>query len=502
MPFSSAADFQEALDTVRESFAAGITKNKQWRRHQLKRLWWMVEDNKDAICMALYKDLHKHRFESVMTDCAAIQNDIIHTLSMLDRWTADEKPARTDFLNFIGGTTVRKEPLGVSLIIGAWNYPMLLLLQPLIAALAAGCAVILKPSDVAVESQELLMRIVPEYLDQKGVQIISAGPQEMTYILQHRFNHIFFTGSAGVAKIVHAAASKHLTPVTLELGGQGPAIVCKSANIEVSARRIAATKFMNAGQICLNVNHVLVDPAVKDELVARLGHYFEVFIGESNQEPSHYTSIINERNFDRLDGLLQKTKGQVVYGGNRNRDSLFFSPTIVLVDQDDILLSSEIFGPILPVLVADLDTALRHTAKGEHPLAIYAFTSKRDEKQYILDHSMSGGVTFNDCFLHAGAKDAPFGGVGESGMGYYHGPHGILAFSHLRTYMNGLPAWMESAMAFRYPPYQLANINKMSPTVRPSFDREGNDVGRMGALMKLAAGLAGLTAVYIFRAAA
>lgn len=212
----------------------------------------MLEDNKDKIHDALYKDLGKHRHESLSADYAAIQSDVMHTINNLDKWTADERPARTDLVNFLGGTTVRKEPLGVVLIIGAWNYPFLLLLQPMLAAIAAGCAIVLKPSDVAVASQDLLMEIIPQYLDQEAIRCISAGAKEMAYVLEHRFDHILYTGSSSVAKFITEAAAKHLTPVTLELGGQGPAIVCETADVDLSAKRIAATKFMNAGQVSMN----------------------------------------------------------------------------------------------------------------------------------------------------------------------------------------------------------------------------------------------------------
>lgn len=209
----------------------------------------MIEDNKTRICNALYIDLHKHYQEAYIGDCANIQADILRTLKKLDEWTKDERPEKSDPLNFVGRATVRKEPLGVTLIIGAWNFPVSLLLQPMAAAIAAGCAVILKPSDVVCATQDVLMEIIPQYMDQDAIRCISAGPQEMGYILEHRFDHIFYTGSPNIAKIIHAAAAKHLTPVTLELGGQCPAIVAESANLDLAAKHIAVTKFMNAGQV-------------------------------------------------------------------------------------------------------------------------------------------------------------------------------------------------------------------------------------------------------------
>lgn len=219
----------------------------------------------------------------------------------------------------------------------------------------------------------------------------------------------------------------------------------------------------------------------------RLAYHFNQFLGGERQRPGYYTAIVNERNFDRLDGLLELTKGEILYGGDRDRKTRFFAPTIVLLDEPegDSLLSEELFGPILPVTEASLEDALAMVRTGEHPLAVYGFTNNAAEKERILDQSQSGGVTFNDCFLHAAAKDAPFGGVGNSGLGYYHGRYGVLAFSHLRTHMEGPPSWMESLMWFRYPPYTTAKTAKAAPKVSPPFDRDGNDTKSKGKLVKL-----------------
>ncbi|KAJ5638197.1 Aldehyde dehydrogenase NAD(P)-dependent [Penicillium lividum] len=484
MGFSTTAEFHQArpphaFQTVQDTFVAGVSKNKEWRRQQLKRTWWMIEENKERIAEALHTDLHRHRQESIFSDCSGVQNDILHTLKDLDEWTKDDKPTRWNIINFMGGTTVRKEPKGVVLIIGAWNFPILLLLQPMIAAIAAGCTVILKPSDMAPVCQDLLMEIIPKYLDSDAIRIISAGPQEMSHILEHRFDHIFYTGSGNIAKIVYAAAAKHLTPVTLELGGQGPAIVTPTANIDLSAKHIAATKFQNAGQICLNVNHILVNPQAHDALVKALIHHFNIFMGGQDNRPDYYTHIINERNFDRLDRLLNSTSGQIVYGGQRDRSTRFFAPTIVTgVKPGDSLLSEELFGPILPIMEADLDTALTFTRGTGQPLSAYVFTQNQAEKDRLLNEIQSGGVTFNDCMLHAGAHGAPFGGTGSSGFGYYHGVHGFLEFSYLRTVVNAFPAWMESLMDARYPPYSRKKTEAFAPTVKPPFDRDGKDISQ------------------------
>jgi aldehyde dehydrogenase (NAD+) len=244
-------------------------------------------------------------------------------------------------------------------------------------------------------------------------------------------------------------------------------------------------------QICLNVNHVVVDPTVREALVTSMIKHFDTFMGGRDAKPDYYTHIINERNFDRIDRLLTSTSGKIVYGGQRDRTTRFFAPTIVTgIKPGDPLLSEELFGPILPVMEADLDFALTYTRAGDRPLGIYAFTENKAEKTRILEETQSGGVTFNDCTLHVMARDAPFGGTGPSGQGYYHGPYGVREFSHLRTYVDAMPAWMEWLMDARYPPYSVEKLNKLAPAVKPPFDREGKDTPR--GLAKWVLGLGAL----------
>ncbi|PYH75556.1 aldehyde dehydrogenase [Aspergillus uvarum CBS 121591] len=495
MGYTTQAEVDEALRTVRTTFATGRTKPLAWRRQQLRRLWWMLEDHRPSIIAALQTDLHKSEVETTLVEIGMLQADILHTLDKLAEWTADEKPTRLDPVNLLGGTVVRTEPLGVTLIIGAWNCPFQLALQPLVAAIAAGCAAIVKPSDVSAASEEVLARIIPEYLDPEAVRCVTAGPAEMEYILQQRWDHIFYTGSAKIAKIVHAAAARHLTPVTLELGGQGPAIVTESADVEMAGKRIAGAKFLLAGQVCINVNHILAHPAIRDALVASLARWFDTFNGGPDSIPPYSCHIVNDRNFDRLESLLSRTSGKIVYGGVRDRSTRYFGPTIVVdVQPDDILLTEELFGPILPIVDADLNAALAFTTSLEHALALYAFTNVEAEKDRILQTTSSGGVTFNDCLLHALAKDAPFGGVGHAGMGAYHGKYGIQAFSYRRTVTNALPSVLEGFMDARYPPYTLEKMHKMMPKVTPSFDRDGNERSSVGKVAGAVGAVAALGA--------
>ncbi|KAL6406774.1 putative aldehyde dehydrogenase [Ilyonectria robusta] len=479
MKYTSESLVDEAYLTTSETFASHRTKPLSWRIDQLRKTWWMIEDNKERIAEALYKDMNKHKQDSLSVDAGGIQTACLEALKHLKEWTADDKPNRTEPLNFLGGARIRKEPKGVALIISAWNYPFMELLEPMICAIAAGCTMVLKPSELAVASQDLIAEIVPTYLDQDAIRVVTAGPEGMNHILDKKWDHIFFTGSTPVGKIIYAKAAVHLTTVTLELGGRGPAIVTPKANIDLAAKRIASAKIMNAGQVCLSVNHVFVDPSIKEEFVKALLKYFNLFLSSTSEQPTYYSSIINERNFDRLERLLQQSSGKIIYGGNLDKKTRYFSPTIVDgVLPSDSLMTEELFGPILPILEGTLDEAIAYTNKFDHPLALYGFTDSQEEKNKILSQTSSGGVTLNDCILHMTIKGAPFGGVGGSGIGSYHGPYGFKEFTHLRTVVN-VPGWMEFLFKFRYPPYTdetaAAMIKFSAPVTKVPFDRHGKD---------------------------
>lgn len=287
----------------------------------------MLTDYEPQILAALHADLHKPAWESHITDILALKQDILTTLSNLHAWTKDTKPGGT-LINQLGRTTIRKEPLGAALIIGTWNFPFLVALQPMLAAIAAGCTVLLKPSEVARASQDLMVEMVRKYLDPSAIRIVSGGPAEMGYILRKQYGMIFYTGSPSVARVVARAAAEHLTPTVLELGGQGPAIVAKDADVDLAAKRIAAAKFLNAGQICLSVNHVFVEPEVKIKLLERLWYWFDQF-NDGGEEWEGMCRIVSEKHFDRVVDLLENTDGKVVYGGKRNRTKRIIEPTVV-----------------------------------------------------------------------------------------------------------------------------------------------------------------------------
>ncbi|KAI9150872.1 Aldehyde dehydrogenase, dimeric NADP-preferring [Paramyrothecium foliicola] len=452
------------------TFSTGKTKDIRWRKWQLKQLWWLLEDNEQAIANALQGDLSRHETEALSNEVAPLKKDILEHLRKMEEWAADEPIAEAGFImGRLGKARVRKEPLGVALIIGAWNFPFLLTLQPVIAAISAGCTVLIKPSELSVASQNLMTKLVARYLDPEAVQVVTGGPQETTELLKLKFNHVFFTGSTKVAKYVAASAAKHLTPTVLELGGQGPAIVGQSADCELAAKRIAYVKFLNAGQICLSVNHVFVDPSIHDLFVERLIHWTREFAGQGKTQ---MCKIVNERNHGRLQELVERSKGTIHHIQCAGKtDATFMSPVVATeVQLTDSLLSEELFGPICPVVKATVAEAVWATNQGPHPLAIYIFSKDRAEIDNVLNSTISGGVTVNDTLLHIAVPGAPFGGVGDSGHGYYHGKHGFMAFTHQRTVLE-LPTWLEVLLASRYPPFTSAIQDKALFKPSVSFRR-------------------------------
>ncbi|KAI6600883.1 hypothetical protein MCOR06_000603 [Pyricularia oryzae] len=465
--YTSPETFSEIHKTLNATFASGKTKSIEWRKWQLKQLWWLVHDNEQLIIEALAQDLGRHEMESRAADLAGLKGDILEHIEHLEEWAATEPVKGAGVLfGTLGGAHIRKEPLGVALIIGAWNFPVILALQPVIAAVAAGCCAIVKPSELAGASERVIVELANRYLDGSAIRVVTGGPKETAEFLEYRFDQIFFTGSTKVAKFVAAAAAKHLTPTVLELGGQCPAVVTKTADIDLAAKRIAYVKFLNAGQICLSVNHVFVDPAVHDQFVDSLKRWTVEF-GATGQ----MCNIINERNYDRLSGLLEKTQGKVLCGEKGSRETKKLPATVVdQVTMSDSLLTEELFGPICPVITATPDEAIAAINSLPLPLALYVFSNDQKEIDHVLSNAISGGVTINDALMHVAVPNAPFGGVGDSGMGYYHGRHGFEAFTHKRVVV-GLPRWLEGVMSFRYPPYDVKNAGKMAVKNNLGFQR-------------------------------
>ncbi|QBO59478.1 aldehyde dehydrogenase [Chryseobacterium salivictor] len=440
-------NFKDILTEQRELFDSQKSKNLKFRKMYLEKLKEVILKNEDLLYEAIYKDFGKSRFDTYSTEISFVLKDIDYYLTNLNS-LAKPKSAHTNLANQLGSSKVYAEPLGCTLVIGAWNYPYQLSLSPMVAALAAGNTCILKPSEIAAHSMHAMAQIINENFPKEYLYVVEGGVEEITEILKLKFDKIFFTGSPKVGQIVYEAAARHLTPVTLELGGKSPAIVTSSTNFEVAAKRIVWGKFLNAGQTCVAPDYILVDEKVKDSFLDSLKSYIQKF--NYQPESEHYTRIINEKNFDRLVKLIDKEK--VFFGGNSDSAQKFIEPTIMHnVTWDDAVMKEEIFGPILPVLTfKNFNEALLQIAAHEKPLSAYLFTDNSEEKEHFISKISFGGGCINDVVMHLSNDYLPFGGVGNSGIGNYHGKFGFEAFSHQKAILNRA-TWGEPDL--KYPPY-------------------------------------------------
>ncbi|MGB8859176.1 MAG: aldehyde dehydrogenase family protein [Ilumatobacteraceae bacterium] len=438
--------------TARAAFATGGTKPIAWRRATLERMRDLLETREPQLLDALAADFGKPRFEAWTTEIGFSVSDINHTLAHLGKWMQPDKVA-TPLAFQPGSSFVVAEPLGVVCVIAPWNYPVQLLLLPMVAAIAAGNAVVAKPSELAPHTAAELVSLI-EAIDDPAITAVQGGVAETTELLAQRFDHIIYTGNSRVARIVMRAAAEHLTPVTLELGGKSPAIVSRHANIDVAARRIAWGKFINAGQTCIAPDYVLVEQPVHDQFVAALGKHITAFYGADPQASADFTRIVNSPHFHRLEKLLDS--GTVAHGGITDADTRYIAPTVLTgVTADDPVMGEEIFGPILPVIgVGSIDEAIEfvneRSAHGDKPLALYTFSESDAENDQVIAGATSGGACVNGTLLHISNPNLPFGGVGESGMGAYHGKFGFDAFSHHRG-VHTRSTRIDPSML--YPPY-------------------------------------------------
>ncbi len=445
-------DFIATIQRHRAFFQTGATRRVEFRCKQLQTLSAGLERNESALLAALKADLGKSPFQACLTELGLVQAEIRHALRNLRKWAAPSRRS-TPWLLWPSRGWVQPEPFGVALIIGPWNYPAQLLLTPLASAIAAGNCIVLKPSELAPRTAEAITALVRENFAEEFISVANGGAEVAEALLRERFDKIFFTGSTRVGRAVMAAAARHLTPVTLELGGKCPAIVCADAPMELAARRIAWGKFMNAGQTCVAPDFVLVQRGVREAFVTALKKVIQEFYGDNPVQCEDYGRIVNTRHFERLLNYLGD--GKVVHGGARDAKDLFLAPTILVeVSPAASVMQEEIFGPILPVLEFDkLDDALAMLRERPTPLAFYLFTSDRATQTRVLAETRSGGVCVNDVVSHIVGTGLPFGGLGESGMGAYHGRAGFDAFTHQRAVLRRA-TWLD--MPFRYPPPKLS----------------------------------------------
>jgi len=444
--------YQNILSSQREFFNTQKTKNIKFRKIYLEKLRDLIIQNENYLYEAIYKDFGKSPFETYVTEISFILKDIDYYLKNLNRLSKPKK-VTTNLANQFATSRIHSEPLGCTLVIGAWNYPYQLSLSPLIASIAAGNCCILKPSEIAEHTMKAMAKIINENFPSEYLHVFEGGIEETTEILKLRFDKIFFTGSTKVGKIVYKAAADHLTPVTLELGGKSPVIVTKEANVEVAAKRIVWGKFLNAGQTCVAPDYILVEESVKEQFLELLKKYISDFKYEKDAE--QYTRIINQRNFYRLINLIQKDK--IYFGGNFDEEKLYIEPTILdNVSWEDAVMQEEIFGPILPVIsFTKFHEALNSVLELEKPLSAYIFTGNDEEKDLFAKKLSFGGGCINDVVMHLGNDNLPFGGVGNSGMGSYHGKFGFETFSHQKAILDRA-TWGEPDL--KYPPYSENKI--------------------------------------------
>lgn len=459
-PENSLQRIEQLVKRQRAFFATGKTLDLHFRKEQLRLLQKAIRRNEQELFDAMYADFRKPEFESFSTEVGFVELELKLALKKLEDW-AKPKHVKETIVNFPARSYIHPSPYGLALIIAPWNYPFNLLIAPLVGAMAAGNCVLLKPSEIASHTSAAISKLIRETFDEAYVAVAEGAAEVTQQLLAQRFDTIFFTGSTQIGKIVMKAAAEYLTPVALELGGKSPAIVADDADLELAARRIAWGKFMNAGQTCVAPDYVLVQEQVKEELVQLMARCIREFYGEDPEKSPDYARIINDRHFERLKAFLKQ--GAIRYGGETNSASRYIAPTLLdQVTWDLPVMQEEIFGPILPILTyKNLKDAVQTVNEHEKPLALYLFSSSKHRKDIVIQSTQFGGGCINDTISHLANPNLPFGGVGGSGMGSYHGERSFEAFSHHKSILRR-GTWLDLPM--RYPPY----LNRL-PMLRKLF---------------------------------
>ncbi len=453
-PHTDISTIAGMVTRTREAYNAGTTRPLSWRRTQLQRIIDMLEENESEFIDALKADLGKPMVEGFITDLAFVTGEIKLMLKNLTKWNSTER-VPTPLVAMPAKSFLMPEPLGVVCVIAPWNYPVQLLLVPAAGAIAAGNAVVLKPSEVSPNVSAVLARLVDKYLDNNAIALIEGGVAETTELLAQKFDHIFYTGNGKIGRVVMAAAAVNLTPVTLELGGKSPVFIDESAKISVAARRVAWGKWLNAGQTCVAPDYVLVHEKVEAQFVDELRKSLHDFYGSNPHSSDSYGRIVSPRHFDRLLSLMNG--GTPIIGGESSREDRYIAPTVLgNVNLESPLMHEEIFGPLLPIItVKNSKEAIDFITARDHPLALYVFAEKSSVIDDVLAHTTAGGVTVNGTLLHLTSPHLPFGGVGESGMGAYHGKTGVRIFQHMKPVLQRGTA-LDPKMA--YPPYTARKL--------------------------------------------
>jgi aldehyde dehydrogenase (NAD+) len=436
------------LAQVRTVFNTGRTRSVAWREEQLRAIERMCEEREAEISEALISDLGRSAFEAWLGDIASTKAEAVFARKHFRKWM---KPRRQNLplAQMPGRAWVQYDPIGVVLVIGPWNYPFFLCMSPVVAAVAAGNGAVIKPSELAPATSELIARLVPQYLDPEAIRVVEGAADVTQDLLSQGFDHALFTGGTEIGRKIMAAAAPTLTPVTLELGGKSPVLVLPDADLDVTARRIAWTKLLNSGQTCIAPDYVLADRAIARELTEKIVATIAKFRADQTNASLR---IVNERQFDRLVSLLATTSGKVVTGGGSDRSTLSIDPTVIVDPApDDPVMAEEIFGPILPIItVGSTEEAVAFVNSRPKPLALYVFTASQDVGRDLVDRMPSGGAVINHIAMHCLVPQLPFGGIGASGMGAYHGQWGFEALSHRRAVLSK-PAKPDPSLL--YPPY-------------------------------------------------
>ncbi|HCL4453649.1 TPA: aldehyde dehydrogenase [Clostridium botulinum] len=425
-------NIRNILEKQKSFFDKGYTKDINFRIEALKKLKRNIKINENNIFKALKIDLNKSEFETFITEIGIVYDEINGAIKNIKKWSKPKK-VKTPITNFLASSYIYNEPYGVALIMSPWNYPFQLIMAPLVGAISAGNCVLLKPSELAIKTEKIIVKIIKDTFSDEYIGVITGGIEESTALLKEKFDYIFYTGGINVGKIVMRAAAEHLTPITLELGGKSPCIVDKDANIDLAARRIAWGKFLNAGQTCVAPDYLVVHRNIKEKLISSIKNYIVEFFGENTFESEDYPRIINERHFKRLEGYLKE--GKIVSGGNTDINNLYIEPTIIEgINFENRIMEEEIFGPIFPVIeFEDIDKVIDIVKNNPKPLALYYFSENKEKQEFIIKNISFGGGCINDTIMHLSTSTLPFGGVGSSGIGGYHGRASFDTFSHKKS---------------------------------------------------------------------
>lgn len=447
----------ERIREIRERqgrfFRSGETLDVKWRQERLKAFEAAVRKWEKPLCEALWTDLHKSYEEAYLTEVSLLLGEIRSHIHNLRKWSRPKRVS-TPLKMFPSRSRIVSEPLGTALIIAPWNYPVQLLLTPLVGAISSGCTAVLKPSPYVPNVSKVTRQLIEDTFNDEYIAVVQGNRDVNAALLEERWDLIFFTGSPALGKIVMGAAARNLTPVVLELGGKSPCIVDKDADIKTAARRIAWGKSLNAGQTCIAPDYLMLHEDIKDVFLKELELNFKELLGDNPQETKHFVRIVNDKAFDRLEGYLKD--GKVVSGGRTDKSDRYFEPTVLDdVPQDATVMNEEIFGPIFPVRTfKEIDEVISYVVSREKPLALYYFGGQGDK---VLRHTSSGGACINDTIMHIANENVPFGGVGNSGLGSYHKKRSFDAFTHYRAVIT-TPTFLD--LPFRYMPYRFFNLVK------------------------------------------